>query len=419
MSGIETTALTVEFIDSALTSSASLRMERSNKEPEDIKDMYFRIHGMDDHVISSTSGSVRMSQANVSKFVSEFLYFNGTTQTELNYAGSFDVEFIKYGSYVGTDGQRLRANDVHLSFDPVKNAVVSDKPIYGVISISYRSRYELWVASFGGSCPSTENTYPPVDISQGGPDDDVLYEGLEPMVIYGFKDGVLAASLPLDPPACDLNWGSYVSSKSRMGSGLPTIKIEEDKEYPIRYLTAGSGLEAGCSLRVYPADINITFSTTSGKVFSSDGKFIKQIEEAITFSNSGTTRLRYQPKGSVSVKPSGKFVDEYGRTFEPSFRTTGQACTVVTWVSKYAYTNPQRRTVERDEVVVTSTAGKVVPAYGSAIATYSVEYNLHPFQFDLDPETGSFSSAFVVGASSDASQTGTIGLEPPPRRGFV
>jgi hypothetical protein len=421
------TALTVDFISQASLASLGIRLERSNKDSDEYNVGYFRVHGNDGHTINSTSGSLSVEDSNLRRFVSEFVYFSGSTTAALSYPGAQNVVIKPYGKFFTDSGSTsggggngfLTSNNPGITFNAAKNALQSDDALYGVALVEYKTPYDLWRATFGGKCPSVESTDPPADTSIGSADDDKEYEGLDPMVIYAWKNGNLEASLPLDPPPCRFeDQGSYYA-KSQMNSGDPTLSLEVDSEYPVRYINAGGGtLEAGCMLRVYPADAGANLIPSSGKLLSDKETLNVVVTEIVRFNNSASARLSYQPKNTtISITPiGGAFIDQYGRTFNPSIKKWGETAKSVTWTSKYSYTNPLNRYVDRDELVVTTGVNTVTPCYGAAEVNYTVEFTRQSFEFDYDPLTKTFIPASIVAKSGKESTS--IQLNGPSARGY-
>lgn len=417
MAGIENTALTVDFSNLAFLASSKIRLERSSKDSGESNVSYVRAHGVDGHTINSTSGVISAENKNLRKFVSEFVYFNGTNSADLAYPGAIEVKIKPYGKFYTPEGSVV--NNAGIQMNAAKNALKAKEPVYGMCLVTYKTPYDLYRATFGGKCPSVESTDPPANATIGSPDDDREYEGLDPMVVYAWKNGVLEASLALDPPPCQFaDEGDYFA-RSQMDSAISKLALEVDPEYPVRYLNTGKpGLEAGCSVRVYPSDATILVKATSGNVYSVDETKRESIVKTLTFNNSSSARLPYQPRTAIVGLESvgGRFIDQYGREFIPSFRKWGDTCYSATWISKYAYQNPIPRKVDRDEIVVTNSFGVAVPCYGAVVATFVTEFDIRRFEFEYDTTKEVFKPATIV--ATLGKQVDSLSLSPPTSRGY-
>lgn len=428
MSGVETTALTVDFQNQAFLASSTIRLERSNKQSEDFNVSYFRVHGMNGHTLSSTSGSLSVESTGLRRFVSEFVYFNGENTAPLGYPGAVAVTIKPYGKFFSKTGGGLsgggsgflQSNNPGITFNAAKNVLQSDTALYGVCLVEYKTPYDLWRATFGGTCPSVESNDPPADTSIGSADDDKAYEGLDPMVIYAWRNGALEASLAMDPPECKYeNQAHDYNAKAQMGSGDPKLAIEVDSEYPIRFIDNGGGsLEAGCKIRVYPSDASPVLAVSSGNLTSDIETITVAITEVVRFTNNSSARLRYQPQNSqISIAVIGsQFVDQWGSTFSPGLKKWGDSCKSVQWNSKHSYSNPISREVDRDEIVITSGLANVVNCYGAVEVTYVVSYTRRSFEFTYDPETKTFVPASIVAKAGTESTS--ISINGPSARGY-
>ena len=424
----ETTALTVDFQDQAYLASAAIRLERSNKQAEEFNVGYFRVHGREGHTLNSTSGSISIEDTNLRRFVSEFVYFNGDKTASLGYPGALTVTIKPYGKFftssegtAGGSGSGFKqSNNPGITYNAAKNALQAEQALYGVCLVEYKTPYDLYRATFGGKCPSVESTDPPADISIGSADDDKAYEGLDPMVIYAWKDGIVAASLAMDPPACRYENQAYdYNAKSQMGAGDPRLTLEVDSEYPIRYIENGSNvLEAGCKIRLYPADSSAILTSSSGKLLSDREEISVAVTEVVRFNNNSSVRLRYQPDNQqIAVSSIGsRFIDQWGSTFSPGLKTWGDTCKSVQWNSKHSYSNPITRDVDRDEIVATTGIASAINCYGAVEVSYTVKFSRRSFEFDFDSETGTFVPVAILAKAG--TQSTSLNLNGPSSRGY-
>lgn len=413
----QSTTLSVDFTSAAFLASSTLRLERSNKKGDDTNVAFFRAHGIDGHTLTATAGQLSRQASKLRKFVSSFAYFSGTAESALDYPAAEEVQITSYGKFFTPDGTQITTPKVRM--DASRNSLVMDEPAYGVVLVEYKAPYDLWRATFAGVCPSVETSDPPADASIGSADDDREYEGLDPMVVYGWKDGVLKASLALDPPPCEFEEGNSFQARYQMDAGSTRLTVREDPENRVRYAGSAAGIAAECSVLVYPASPGISVTANNGKLYSATEIEEVTIKEMVSFSGGSSARLRFPPKDVVSISAvavGGSMIDSYGRTFTPGVYTWGDTIYSVQWLSKFAYQNKIGRTVDRDEIVITNAFRAVLPAYGSVEVTYSTQYQRHKYEFEYDEETERFLVASIV-AKKDK-DTGTLMLNGPQKQGY-
>jgi len=224
-----TASVTVEFDPNAYTKDGNVVMELSGWDSGDTDLVYFRVHGRKGHNIRTTSGSVNKTGGSYDKFSSEFIFFSGDVYSQLRYPNPKYLSIQPIGSFYDDAGNRLSRPSLRL--DKAKNAITSEKShvMHGVALVEYKAPYELWRASFTGVCPSVEPFTPPVDVSIGSVDDDVSYQGRDPMVAMAWLGGVMDASLNIEPPDCDYDEGNSTLGRRIMKVVQSTIVIEVDE----------------------------------------------------------------------------------------------------------------------------------------------------------------------------------------------
>jgi hypothetical protein len=409
-------------------------LELSSKKPDDDTYVYFRAHGCEGCNLFSTSGQIVKSDSNLRKFTSEFVYFNNDTEARLRYPQAKDLEVEQMGKLIAPDGENaadfdsgkgnfLEPTPKSFVFDKAKNAIVSTVgPVYGVFLAEYTTPYDLYKATFAGSCPSIESA-DLLDVTQGNPDDDEAYQGRMPMIVFAERDGEIKASLNLSPPPCD-NTGTTVG-RSEMGDGAgpPQLKIEQDPQYPPRYAAQALGVmvwgppRATCRLRLYPASAG-TIKLNSGLVVQKEANIDAPATEIVTFNGSSSEKLRYQPKGSVAAYVVSHFRDIWGRTITPNVRLPGEYITVVQWKTRSTYTNPMDRRLEEDEIAIANPGGNAIPCYGTLEVKYVTTYDQWEMEFAWDSQRQWFIPAFAIAEPNVGDEGGTSQLiNPPSARG--
>ena len=336
----------------------------------------------------TTLGSINANSAGLTKAAEDTVSFGASSVlAELRYPAATVVTYTIIGNLLAADG----VPPVTVTFDATKNAMVASKPCYGSLRVKYKAPYDLWLAVF--DIPKTPLKSPPqphqVGLGGGNPDDDVPNTSTDViMTILAYRAHPTAeqdpeevvASLTLaspsvgdttDPPTAPPGGGGGAFADS--GAALPKIRFEIDPTYPPRLLPPAKGASkpvAGVRVWVVPA-AQPQMDLTSGQIVGWATGGGGPISEMLTFNNSMSQSLRYQPAGSLSFGAIGVFVDKWGHTFTPYLVGPGGKVTVVEWLDEHTFKNPTTRTVLVDEVVVCDLFGNAIPSYGVVKATYS------------------------------------------------
>jgi len=417
-------------------------LEASNRPPivpkagtiNGVKKAYFLVFpGAGSLNLVTTSGSANSNSSGLSKYAEDTLTFSASSViAELRYPGAASVKIAVLGNLVpagGTGGPTVK-------FDAAKNAVVASEPCYGNVRVSYQAPHDLWLASFDsapvkkGPLPLKDSDPPEQSIGGPNPDDDV--PSIEvPLIILAHRKvstpdqdpNEVVASLTLSPPPDDTSTDEDDEnpggkSLSDSGAALPKLRFEMAPDYPPRLLPIPKGTStprAGCSVWVVPA-VQPSIDLTAGQIVAWATVAGEPVIELLTFNNSMSQTLRYQPAGSVSMQPMGTFKDKWGNSMWGNLRGPGSTCTVVEWMDEHTFKNPRSRTVLSDEIVACDMFGNCIPCYGAVKVTYSFTYKVFDYLFDWDYASRSFKQAFIVGSVDQ--QVANIMLTPPTMKGI-
>lgn len=433
------TSVTVDFqgyLDNGLGGGPLL--ELSNKESDSDKKLYFRGHGTSGYTLKSTSGSISKTQTGKYKFTSEFLTFSGQTSKPLRYPQATAVTLSIQGFLVDVNGNVVSNPTVR--YNAASNAAqVDEGAVYGIVLAEYSAPYDLWLATFGGTCPTVTDSDAPRNFvsfgtgstrSYGSPDDDEKYQGRTPMLVIAYKadstTGIISvdAELNMNPPPCEDTNGDNFAARSNDGSGANPSKprLLEDPDYPAQLVYDTVLPIAGkARLRAYPYG---TYSTQieGGRITDvSSGAQYEEVVDVLNFSGSGSSKTSFQINGSPNVNVIGFFRDIWGRTFTPRIRLPGQEVRSVRWINQSTYTDPRLRTLEEDEIGIVDFSNVLMPCYGLLEATYNTSYRSYEVNFDYELNLSgihTLKDAFVVVTDRQGDPTGSqILLKGPLTKG--
>jgi hypothetical protein len=415
MAGGLTSSLSVLFADDSNT-AFGIVLERSNREPVAEDEVYFRVHGGDGYTLSCSSGTVSPADSGLSRFTSEFVYFENERFSDLTYPGAVGATHRIIGNPVDMVGNAVYPD---LYYDASKNAIASDISFYGVVLVEYQAPFDLWRARFSGVCPSIESySAATVVLEDGGsPDDDLVYEGRDPMVVYARKDGIVRASLPLDPPPCiiDEESNSFFYMYNEQVE-LPKLLIEVSSNYPMRLINDGRlRPEAGCRIYVYPDEGDILVNVSSGELGMRRTGQARRVKQLLTFSGTSTQNLIYPPQNTtISVKIISPFIDRWGRSFLPEFKKWGDTIVSVERSGKRTIVSSGSRAIQRTEIAVADMFGNSIDCYGAVEVEYVTGFTSYEYRMDFDFKSRSFVNAFAV--ASRGPQTASLALNGPRSR---
>lgn len=186
-------------------------------------------------------------------------------------------------------------------------------------------------------------------------------------------------------------------------SGPVNLVLEIHKDFPPRISSSSAiqGIGVSCKVRQIPAvdaDIDLSsgsyapenfvgstsVATKDTHIFETNNyepKYTEVVKDLISFNVGYSAKLKYQPAGSISVVPSGPFLDKWGNTVSPSFAKPGDTIMEVEWINEHTYRNPVERIVQDDEIVALTTGNKTTDVYGSAAVSYSIQYRVYDVKF--------------------------------------
>ena len=373
-------------------------------------------------LLSASGGTI--SQAGTGeKTVRTMVTFSGSTSASLNYPNPTEVALNVLSLQATTVGETTPT----IYYDSARNQIVANKPAYGVVSVTYKAVYKLWLVRFNGGIriptkpPILVN--PGVPVKQGDPESDS--EPVPPVFVVAVRNGKIKASLSVPSPSGDkkgqIEDPTGLSIMFGTDSEMPKLKMEIDPAFPVRLIPStnfigGTSLAAGCSIRVYPNCI-AALSVTSGQLSSAINFDGVPVLETLVFSGSASQGLRYQPVNGVQLDiVSGSFVNKWGVTFTPMLIYPGGSVRVVDWVNANEFKNARVRSpTGQDEVVIADGLGNAIEAFGVLRASYSTSYNIFNFTFDWDAEKKVFKEAFIIAILNTVPpQTATLKLDPPP-----
>lgn len=361
-------------------------------------------------------------QGKSKKKVFESLSFSGSTELRvgLRYPRPTAVVVTVVGKLINARHGDTRT--ITVVYDSLLNVVKTNVPCIGIVKVEYFAPYQLFMATFqpakvGQSDPmkDPESEVPPAD---------------EPMLVVAKRKtptidqdaDEIVASISLTPP----NWDTEKSGNDntntdpklkRKGSVIdgtavpaPKLAMFVDDKNPVRLLSSGTTLSAGCKIIVVP-DVNAEFHTTSGKITPGDAYGMQGILEAVNFSGSFSSTLKYQPQSPITVDVKGVFIDTYGNTFSPNIRKPGDTVVMVTWTGPGQFKDPKPRVVNEDEIVAADSFGNAIPCYGIINVGYSTTGRSNDFEFDYDETKREFLNAWVIAQSG--TQIATLQLTGP------
>lgn len=121
-----------------------LVMERAAKEGT-ATEKYFRVHTLESYTLRPSTGSVNRAGDGTKNCI-EYLSFSNSQVQGLRYPNASGVAISVIGNILALDGSGVSA-----VYDPVRRAVVLSNPGYGIVKVTYQSRYDLWRATFDRS----------------------------------------------------------------------------------------------------------------------------------------------------------------------------------------------------------------------------------------------------------------------------
>jgi hypothetical protein len=367
---------------------------------------YVRLYGATKNtVVRATTGSqVSKGYQVAEKKVA--LSFTGGIAANLPFMNVSSVVLNGSGTFFNKKGE---ATAVKLNFDPDLNALVSDRPVYGVIMATVKAQYRKLEVTFkGGPCPVDQS-----DLGDKGTGDAGLDGVFYPMMLIGLDPSYSkVAYLSLDPPQCNdynKNFGGFLRSNDRKLAPM-VLEIEGSGGK----VTGGNsdGLTARTTVRVYPAvaPYNINVEATTG-VIKPAGTSTKVlgVKEVVQYNGSSIMSTKYPTKANIAVVAQSSFADASGRPLlSARVRLPGQAINMVEWQSDGSYKPLGTRTLGEGEIAIVNGFGHPVRVWGGLQIAYSTTYLEYTYTPSYSGDTRKFNQGMIVAQAGDRGATLSI-----------
>lgn len=340
-----TSSLAVDF--SSVANSNGLRLALDQTIPvTKVNQAYVRVYGNAEKVVAS-SGSLYSVGSKIEQ-VTETVTFTNNTQVDLGVRPLGSVIIEKLGAFYNASGG---ASSCRVSYLPDRNCLVASAPCYGVARITYQEPYILYSFEFAS-------------ISRLSYREACIFA-------INFTDHT-SASLTLDPP------GSGGAIYLPAYGVRPTIEVRPSS--PVRLCRNGSW----CRLNLAPWAVMPSLTASSGRLGAFGQKETVTVTVNAVFDRSSTFKLPYSMESLLyDTTPTiiPEFINQWGDPFPTRLNTGGTYVYDVDWTSKSSFTNPRRRQVASNELVVTDLLYNTVEAYGSVIIRYKITLQSCDFFF--------------------------------------
>ena len=350
-------------------------------------EMFIRLYPSQADKVIATSGSLS-KKGNDTSTHDNVVVFSGNSEVKVGHPKAYGVTLNPMGSAYDPDGNSI---SVTFSYNQAKGVVVANKPCYAVVSVSYTAPYCLYLFTFAGTGCALKYVL----------GEYVFIGGYIPSYLVALSTTEKATdTIQLDPEPCG---GSISVSYDKDNAGPVNIVLEIHKDFTPRVIgsTTTDGVKVGCKVRLIPAvsaDIDVSSGSYKKEEFVGSGskadkdsrildtnnydpQYTEVIKDLISFNVSHSTKLRYQPSGSMTITPTGPFLDSWGNSVSPTFATPGDTIVEVEWVNEHTYKNPKSRVVQEDEIVALTSGNKTIDVYGAAAVDYTINFSVFDVSF--------------------------------------